>query len=62
MRSLQAVLIEAIVIGAMNVFFFYTLSTFVKNPMVALFITGVLIHLVFEVLGLNEWWCKATYP
>jgi hypothetical protein len=29
--------------------------------MVALFITGVLIHLVFEVLGLNEWWCKATY-
>jgi uncharacterized membrane protein (DUF106 family) len=54
-------LIEAIVIGAMNVFFFYTLSTFVKNPMVALFITGVLIHLVFEVLGLNEWWCKATY-
>ena len=61
MRSLQAVLIEAIVIGAMNVFFFYTLSTFVKNPMVALFITGALIHLVFEVLGLNEWWCKATY-
>jgi hypothetical protein len=46
----------------MNVFFFYTLSTFVKNPMVALFIAGVLIHLVFEVLGLNEWWCKATYP
>ena len=62
MRSLQTVMIEAIVIGAMNILFFYTLSTFIKNPILALFISGVLIHIVFEVLGLNEWWCKATYP
>jgi len=61
MRSLQTVMFEAIVIGIMNLMFFYSLSIFIKNPMIALFIAGALIHLVFEYLGLNEWWCKSTY-
>jgi hypothetical protein len=61
MRSLQTITFEAIVIGIMNVFIFHTLSVFIKNPMVALFITGALIHIVFEFLGLNEWWCRVTY-
>jgi hypothetical protein len=25
------------------------------------FISGALIHLLFEVFGGNEWWCLATY-
>jgi len=52
---------EAIVIGVMNLVFFYSLSTFIKNPMILLFISGALIHIVFEYLGLNEWWCKSVY-
>tara|TARA_B100001142_G_scaffold238435_1_gene237116 strand:- start:67 stop:231 length:165 start_codon:yes stop_codon:yes gene_type:complete len=52
---------EAIVIGIMNLMFFYGLTIFIKNPMIALFVAGALIHLVFEYLGLNEWWCKSTY-
>jgi endonuclease V-like protein UPF0215 family len=61
MRSLQTVMFEAIVIGVMNLVFFYSLSMSIKNPMILLFISGALIHIVFEYLGLNEWWCKSTY-
>ena len=61
MRSLQTVMFEAIVIGIMNLMFFYGLSIFIKNPIITLFITGTLIHIVFEYLGLNAWWCKSTY-
>ena len=61
MRSLQTITFEAIVIGIMNVFISLTLSMFIKNPMVVLFITGALIHIILEFLGLNEWWCKVTY-
>ena len=61
MRSLQTVMFEAIVIGIMNLVVFYGLSIFIKNPVIILFICGVLIHLILEYLGLNEWWCKTTY-
>jgi len=61
MRSLQTVMFEAIVIGIMNLVCFYGLSIFIKNPVIALFICGVLIHLVLEYLGINEWWCNSTY-
>lgn len=61
MRSLQTVMFEAIVIGIMNLVVFYVLSIFIKNPVITLFICGVLIHLILEYLGINEWWCKTTY-
>ena len=60
MRSLQIVIFEAIVIGIMNLMFFYGLSIFIKNPIITLFITGALIHLVFEYLGLN-WYIKDKF-
>ena len=61
MRSLQTVMFEAIVIGLMNILFFWALSPFTRNHLIKLVLSGALIHIIFEVLGLNEWWCKMMY-
>ena len=29
-----------------------------KNHFVFMFVVGFLLHLVFEVLGMNKWYCK----
>lgn len=52
---------EAIVIGLMNILFFWALSPFTQNHLIKLVLSGALIHIIFEVLGLNEWWCKMMY-
>lgn len=60
-RELSSVLIEATVIGLMTVVL-YTLLSISKMPNLAiLFLTGVLIHVLFEYTGGNEWWCRKTY-
>jgi len=46
----------------MNVGIFYTLKYFTKLDIVwLLFITGAMIHLIFEYTGGNKWWCTQTY-
>lgn len=65
MRPFTDVLIEAGVIGLMNMFIvwvFTRVPSVRKIPLAwKLFIAGALIHLLFEVVGANEWWCKKTY-
>ena len=65
MRPITDVLIEAGVIGLMNMFIvwvFTKIPSMRKIPLLwKLFIAGALIHLLFEVVGANEWWCKKTY-
>lgn len=67
MRSVVTVMLEAIVIGIMNTLIIIALEkiimkTEIKTKTSALyFISGALIHLLFEVFGGNEWWCLATY-
>jgi hypothetical protein len=54
---------EAVTIGLMNMALFYALSqvsTGLTTPWL-LFISGALIHIMFEFAGLNEWWCRQTY-
>jgi len=61
-RPITNVAIESIVIGLMTVGIFYSLKYF-KNldlPWL-LFITGALIHIIFEYTGGNKWWCNQTY-
>jgi hypothetical protein len=62
LRPLKNVLLEAIVIGGMNLFMFMLLNRLFKiSTPVKLFIGGALIHIAFEYSGGNEWWCKSTY-
>jgi len=58
-----SVFMEAVVVGVMTSATYYSLTqlnTGLTTPWL-LFITGALIHLVFEFAGLNEWWCRQTY-
>ena len=62
-RTVNTVLIEAIVIGVMNVSIIYgikRLNTNIENYLLYL-IAGALIHLIFEYSGGNKWWCTQTY-
>jgi hypothetical protein len=60
-REVSSVLIEGIVIGIMTVVLFLVLSLSKMNHLFLLFVTGFLIHILFEYTGKNEWWCKKTY-
>ena len=58
-----SVFMEAVVVGVMTSALFYSLqylNTGLTTPWL-LFLTGALIHIVFEFAGLNEWWCRQTY-
>ena len=62
-RPVNTVLIEAIVIGVMNVSIIYgikRLNTNIENYLPYL-IAGALIHILFEYTGGNKWWCTQTY-
>lgn len=62
-RPVNTVLIEAIVIGVMNVSIIYgikRLNTNIENYLLYL-IAGALIHILFEYTGGNKWWCAQTY-
>ena len=64
MRSFADVLIEAAVIGAMNCILIMLFNNHLNKKIdkrYVYFIVGAMIHLVFEYLGLNEWWCLSTY-
>ena len=58
-RPITNVLIEAVVIGIMNVILIMGLDR-LNVPMVPL-LAGALIHLIFEYTGGNKWWCTQTY-
>jgi hypothetical protein len=61
-RPVVNVAIESIIIGMMNVGIFYSLKYFKKLDLVwLLFITGAMIHIIFEYTGGNKWWCTQTY-
>jgi hypothetical protein len=58
-RPITTVLIEAFIIGVMNIVLIMGLNK-LKVPMVPL-IAGALIHIIFEYTGGNKWWCTQTY-
>lgn len=72
-RKISAILIEVIVIGAFSAllqFLIYkALTGAFPNPklehynkmILGGFLLGASIHIIFEVIGANEAWCKQTY-
>ena len=59
--------LELIIIGLLNVLLFSGVSKISpqSNTTIKLFITGALIHLLFEYSpfgNANKLWCEATFP
>jgi predicted RND superfamily exporter protein len=61
MRSTTTILTEAFVIALMNVALYYMFRK-VTGHVTSILLAGAFIHIGFEFAGLNEWWCKVTYP
>jgi hypothetical protein len=62
-RPVSTVLIEAIVIGVMNLVIIMALCKLKTGipDLTIYFIAGFLIHIIFEYTGGNKWWCTQTY-
>ena len=62
-RPVNAVVLEAVIIGLMNLVLFQILKHFKTDipHNLILFICGALIHIIFEYTGGNKWWCTQTY-
>ena len=62
-RPVSTVLMEAIVIGIMNLAIIMALSKVGTGlpHLTKYVIAGALIHIIFEYTGGNKWWCTQTY-
>ncbi len=62
-RPVRDVLFEATIIGILNIAIYYLLRRISKKSTTTLllFVSGFMIHILFEYLGGNEWWCRQTY-
>ena len=49
---------EALVVGLVMLVIFMALKMVTKDVRVTVFLTGVLGHFLFELLGANKWYCK----
>jgi hypothetical protein len=54
------ILLEASIVAISIVVLGYLLKEFtqIKDPLLLLFVTGFLIHLIYDLLGLNKYYCK----
>lgn len=56
---MSGVVVEALIVGVATLLLgLFMNSVFKNNLHVVLFTTGVLIHLLCEVTGVNKWYCK----
>ena len=61
MNYICSILLEACIVGLSIVALGYVLKTYIadiKEPLTLLFVTGFLVHLIYDVLGLNKWYCR----
>ncbi len=61
MNYICSILLEACIVGLSIVALGYVIKTYIadiKEPLTLLFVTGFLVHLIYDVLGLNKWYCK----
>lgn len=50
--------LEAIVVGFVMLVIHYGLSMLLNKQLFVVFLTGFIGHLLFEIFGANEWYCK----
>ena len=54
------ILLEAFIVSLSIVALGYVLKEFckIRDPLILLFMTGFLIHIMYDLLGLNKYYCK----
>ena len=54
------IIIEAFIVALSIVALGYVLKEFtqIKDPLLLLFTTGFFIHIIYDILGLNKYYCK----
>lgn len=69
-RGVARVLVEAAVVGlstfAVSYGLFFSFNGYLPTPradpmFASWFLVGLIVHIAFEVLGLNERWCTSVY-
>ena len=61
MNYICSILLEACIVGLSIVALGYVIKTYIadiKEPLTLLFVTGFFVHLIYDVLGLNKWYCR----
>tara|TARA_B100001287_G_C22682658_1_gene531378 strand:- start:9 stop:212 length:204 start_codon:yes stop_codon:yes gene_type:complete len=55
-----SILLEALIVALSVVSLGYLIKRFmnINEPLKLLFVTGFLVHLIYDVLGLNKYYCK----
>ena len=54
------IVMEAFIVALSIVSLGYVLKEFckIREPLILLFVTGFLIHIMYDLLGLNKYYCK----
>ena len=54
------IIMEAFIVALSIVALGYVLKEFckIREPLILLFVTGFLIHIMYDLLGLNKYYCK----
>ena len=54
------IIMEAAIVALSIVALGYVLKEFckIREPLILLFVTGFLIHIMYDLLGLNKYYCK----
>ncbi len=61
-RPIQNILTEAIIIGILNFIIYMILKRYTDLSVnMKILLGGTLIHILFEISGANELWCRTTY-
>jgi hypothetical protein len=53
----KSILVESILEGSLFVIIGYTVSLYLKNILLNIFIIGTLLHIIFEILGFHKTFC-----
>lgn len=72
MRNFKQILIELIVLAILTVILIYPIKYITKmivpseNGEISMIVGSIIlicgVHVLFEIIGLNEYWCKTEYP
>lgn len=56
MKNINTILVEAIVVGIILYVLVFVLQNYIKDKVLLIVTSGFIFHVLFEYLGINEWY------